>query len=118
MTTATSLGWNEQVTDGVKLRMGEYNGTDHISRYKVRPESQTESHSVMSDSLQPQTVHGILQATILECVAFPFRGSFQPRDQTLVSRIAGGHLSHQGGLTIATTHTNGKYERQRVLPCR
>ena len=32
------------------------------------------------------TVHGILQARILEWVAFPFsRGSFQPRDQTQVS---------------------------------
>ena len=36
-------------------------------------------------------VHGILQARILEWVAFPFsRGSSQPRDQTHVSRIAGG----------------------------
>ena len=35
------------------------------------------------------TVHGILQARILEWVAFPFsRGSSQPRDQTLVSNIA------------------------------
>ena len=35
-------------------------------------------------------VHGILQARILECVAFPFsRGSSQPRDQTQVSYIAG-----------------------------
>ena len=38
----------------------------------------------------PWTVHGILQARILEWVAFPLsRGSFQPRDQTQVSRIAG-----------------------------
>ena len=36
------------------------------------------------------TVHGILQARILEWVAFPFsRGTFQPRDQTQVSCIAG-----------------------------
>ena len=36
------------------------------------------------------TVRGILQARILEWVAFPFsRGSSQPRDQTQVSRIAG-----------------------------
>ena len=36
------------------------------------------------------TVHGILQARILEWVAFPFsRGSSQPSDQTQVSRIAG-----------------------------
>ena len=35
------------------------------------------------------TVHGILQARILEWVAFPFsRGSSQPRDQTQVSHIA------------------------------
>ena len=37
------------------------------------------------------TVHGILQARILEWVAFPFsRGSSQPRDWAQVSRIAGG----------------------------
>ena len=36
------------------------------------------------------TAHGILQARILEGVAFPFsRGSSQPRDQTQVSCIAG-----------------------------
>ena len=35
-------------------------------------------------------VHGILQARILEWVAFPFsRGSSQPRDWTQVSRIEG-----------------------------
>ena len=40
------------------------------------------------------TVHGILQARILEGVAFPFsRGSSQPRDQTQVSHIAGRSLS-------------------------
>ena len=39
------------------------------------------------------TVHGILQARILEWVAFPFsRGSSQPRDGTQVSHIAGGFL--------------------------
>ena len=36
------------------------------------------------------TVHGILQARILQWVAFPFsRGSSQYRDQTQVSCIAG-----------------------------
>ena len=36
------------------------------------------------------TVHGILQARILEWVAFPFsRGSSQPRDRTQVPFIAG-----------------------------
>ena len=41
------------------------------------------------------TVHGILQARILEWVAFPFsRGSSQPRDQTLVSHITGGFFTN------------------------
>ena len=36
------------------------------------------------------SVHGILQARILECVAISFsRGSSRPRDQTQVSHIAG-----------------------------
>ena len=40
--------------------------------------------------LMDYTVHGILQAIILEWVAFPFsRESSQPRDQTQVSHIAG-----------------------------
>ena len=39
-------------------------------------------------------VHGILQARILEWVAFPFsRGSFQPRNRTQVSHIAGGFFT-------------------------
>ena len=54
----------------------------------------SESRSVMSDSVAPWTIHGILQARILEWVAFPFsRGSSQPRDQTQVSRIVGGFFT-------------------------
>ena len=40
------------------------------------------------------TVHGILQARILEWVAFPFsRKSYQPRDRTQISHIAGGFFT-------------------------
>ena len=39
-------------------------------------------------------VHGILQARILEWVAFPFsRGSSQPRDRTQVSHTLGGFFT-------------------------
>ena len=52
------------------------------------------------------TAHGILQARILEWIAFPFcRGSSQPRDLTWVSHIVGkcfSHLSHQGSQTSLT----------------
>ena len=53
------------------------------------------SRSVVSDSLQAcsppgSSVHGILQARILEWVAISFsRGSSQPRDWTRVSCFAG-----------------------------
>ena len=49
------------------------------------------------------TVHGILQARLLEWVAFPFsRGSSQPRNQIQVSHIAGGFLtnSYEGNLEL------------------
>jgi len=48
----------------------------------------------MDYSLPASSVHGILQARILEWVASPFsRGSSQPRDQTQVSHIAGRFFS-------------------------
>ena len=47
----------------------------------------SEIHLAVSYSLRP---HGILQARILEWVAFPFsRGSSQPKNWTQASRIAG-----------------------------
>ena len=40
------------------------------------------------------TVHGTLQAIILEWIAFPFsRGSSQPRDQTQISHTGGGFFT-------------------------
>ena len=48
----------------------------------------------MDYSLPGSSVQGILQARILEWVAFLFsRGSSQPRDQTQVSRIVGGFFT-------------------------
>ena len=48
----------------------------------------------MDCSLPGSSVHGILQARILEWVAFPFsRDSSQPRDQIQVSHIVGGFLT-------------------------
>ena len=53
----------------------------------------TQSSPTLCDSID-LTVHEILQARILEWVAFPFsRGSSQPRDQTQVSHIAGGFFT-------------------------
>ena len=55
-------------------------------------ESQSQSGSVVSICDPPDA--GILQARILEWVAFPFsRGSSQTRDWTQASRIAGGFFT-------------------------
>ena len=67
--------------------------------------SESESHSVVSDSLRPHglyTVHEILHARILEWVVHS-RGSSQPRDQTQVyphCRQILYQLSHKGSPRI------------------
>ena len=64
--------------------------------YFLKLKSESESRSVVSSSLDPMdyTVHGLLQARILEWVVFPFsRESSQLRDWTQVSCIAGGFFT-------------------------
>ena len=62
--------------------------TDNWSEMKV-----SQLSSTLCDPMN-YTVHGILQARILEWVAIPFSMGFsQPRDLTLVSRIAGGFFN-------------------------
>ena len=54
------------------------------------------------------TVHGILQARILEWVAIPFsRGSSQPRDSTQVSQTVGRFFASRVKL--------GKYALRKIL---
>ena len=61
----------------------------HTNRKRYSEMKVPQSCLTLCDSMD-YTVHGILQARILEWVAFPFsRGSSQPRDRTGVSRIAG-----------------------------
>ena len=67
-----------------------------VTSLKVGADSETESGSVCLTLCDPMdyTLHGILQAKILEYVAIPFsRKSCQPRGWTQVSRIAGGFFT-------------------------
>ena len=76
------LVWHLQSADGV------------LKSFSWISEKRSEGRSVVSNSLRPHTVHGILQAITPEWVAFPFsRGSSQPRDRTQVSRVAGGFFT-------------------------
>ena len=53
------------------------------------------------------TVHGILQARILEWAALPFsRGSYQPRDRTQLSCIARGFFT-SGATSEAQEYWSG-----------
>ena len=67
--------------------------------FSPTPQFKSINSSVLSH-VQIFVAHGLAMASILEWVAISFsRGSFQPRDWTWVSCIAGRlfyHLSHQG----------------------
>ena len=82
--------------------------------------SESESCRVMSNSLGPHgyTVHGILQARILEWVAVPFsKGSCQPRDRTLVSCIAGVFFTSwttKGAHLLPRAHQNYNYLQSNI----
>ena len=59
----------------------------------LQSEKATQSCPTVCDPMD-HTVHGILQARILEWVAVPFsRGSSQPRDRIQLSHIAGGFFT-------------------------
>ena len=59
------------------------------------------------------TVHGILQARILDWIAIPFsRGSSQPRDRTQVSLIAGEFFTSWA--TREVHPSRGKWQVERV----
>ena len=64
-----------------------------IFNWKLKKKKVAQSCPTLSKPMN-YTVHGILQARIVEWVAFPFcRGSSQPRDPAQVSRIAGGFFT-------------------------
>ena len=70
------------------MRSTSYSEINRLLKVKV-----TQSCPTLCDRMD-YTVHGILQARILEWLAFPFsRRSSQPRDQTQVSYIAGGFFT-------------------------
>ena len=65
-----------------------------VSRFPELHSEVAQSRLTLRDPMDC-TVHGILQSRILEWIAFPFsRGSFQPRNGTGVSCIAGGFFTN------------------------
>ena len=84
-------------------------------RWQMNGES--ESHPVVFNSLRPHGFHGILQARILEWVAFPFsKGSSQPRDRTQVSHIAGGFFTSVPPGKLKNTRVGSLSLLQQIFP--
>ena len=83
------------------------------------------ARSVVSDSLRPQglwgsSVHGILQARILEWVAISFsRGSSRPRDRIRVSCVGRWILYHCATRETGPRDTKAKMHRDKqvLLQC-
>ena len=68
-------------------------GRKHITRPEVLKVKVAQSCLMVGDPME-YTVHGILQARILESVAFLYsRGYSQPRDQTQAFHIEGGFFT-------------------------
>ena len=66
----------------------------YLMKVKVKSLSHVWPFATPRTVAHQASVHGILQAWILEWVAISFsRGSSQPRDRTQVSRIAGRHFN-------------------------
>ena len=94
---------------------------------KVKRESEAAQwSSTLSDPMDcgppGSSVHGILQARILAWVAISFsRRSFQPRDQTWVSCIAGGfftsELSGKPGFYVGRTLIGFRDAQKRNPSC-
>ena len=86
----------QQLELDMEQQTGSKLGKDYVkavcchSVYLAYIQSESESYSVMSNSLPPHGLYGIFQARILGWLAFPFSRRYsQPRDQTWVSCIAG-----------------------------
>ena len=97
--------------------------TDFINSRKVK--SEHESHQLCLTLCDPMdyTVHRILQARILEWVAYPFsRGSLQPRNRNRVSCIVDGFFTSWAKIAEKdikscynfTAHVKKVKQRQRI----
>ena len=76
------------------------------------------SHSVVSDFFDPldYTVHGILQARILEWTALPSsRGSSQLRDRTQISHIAGGFFTSWATKEALLNTMTRVYKKRKIF---
>ena len=97
---------------GIILRISRSSSLSNMLSHKTRTKSPKNAKSLrscptlcnpMNHSLPGSSVHGILQARILEWVVISFSRDSQPRDRTLISYIS----CMSGWFFITSTHPLG-----------
>ena len=124
--------YTQYVSKFGKFSSGHRTGKGHFSfqslRKAIPKNAQSESEvfqsclnlcDSMDCSLPGSSIHGILQARVLEWVAISFsKGSSQPRDRTQVSRIGGRHFNLWTSCNagdLGSIPESGRSNAQRML---
>ena len=90
----TFMHWRRQWQPTPVFLPGKPQGQRSLVGCRLQGRTESDATEATAASAADHTVPGILQARILERVAFPFsRGSSQHRDQTQVSHIAAGFFT-------------------------
>ena len=81
----------------------------------MHAQSCTTLYHPMDCCLPGSSIHGILQARILEWLALPYsKDSSWPRDQTCISCAAGGFLTHWAIISKNISLLRGGWESEKV----
>ena len=105
--------WHNQILDALEYCFWAFMSHLHAKSLRLCPTL----CNPMECSLPSSSIHGILQARILEWVVMPSsRGSSQPRDQTQVSHITGRFFTSWATREAQEYWSGSLYLLQKIFP--